>query len=217
MIRDTLIFYISAIVILILALLIDIVHSWARTGIVASVTEALGKLVLGSALSLCAIGLLNKKDPNYNPGYLVLLVLVSVFLLLVIFIQVIIYRTQRDLTREYLKDLVNSNQSKTTLAPNDLRVVADILAEVVDADFVPNSLGNKLGGGQRRKIRIMAARWLNSMGISVKPEELIVPVDQRVYYILYQVLGVLVVLASFFYILVFFLTSNPPLTNAPPS
>lgn len=193
-------FYIFGAFILVIALVIDIVHSFVRTRQVSSFTEALGKLLLGSLLSLCAVSISNRTNRSTE-----VLVIMSIIVLVVLFGQAIIYREQRDRTREYLKRLVKKKKGSDA--------VADVLAELVDAEFVPAYLGYRWSGRRRREIRILAAEWLKEVDIEVEADDLVVPENERTGVKGYLTLGWFMLFITIGYIILFIVTYQP--TQAP--
>ena len=183
---------------LVVALFIELAHTFARTGAVASITETTGKLLIPSALSLYA-GAVVGKSASRARGLAWLPWLVAVVTIFV-WLQAGIYRDQRVQTKEYLSALIlrkNPNTQKDVM-----NLTGKVVGELVDADFLPDSLGNHLSGDQRKKTRTLVAEWLTKvMGIPCTEEELLVPQSERAWSIgLYSTFGVFVILAAFFYL-----------------
>ena len=181
-----------SVLLLIVVLALDIVHSIIRNGFLDAATEALGILLVASSLSLIAL-LLRKAELNVE--HILLLVIVAVITIVSLFGQTAIYSQQREYTKSYLRELVLENGGSIAKA--------DVLKELVDADFIPISPGNALSGNKRAEVREIAARWLNENGIKVKADDLIVPPEKRFGVTIYIVLGTVIFLALGTYIWIF--------------
>lgn len=185
-----------AIVVLLLALSLDLLHSLQRSGSVASLTEDLGKWLVASTL---AFGAANVLSPDQRIENMVLLV-VAIAAVLAIFAQAGIYQRQREQTRRHLRELAASKRKDCNQDPYN--ITGEILAELVDADFVPVSWGNTISHQKRKTTRHLAARWLTHVyGVEVRDDELLVPTEKRHGKRLYQVLGGFVFALAVTYIL----------------
>jgi|GEM_PF-5720845 len=189
------------IIIFIIVFFLDVAHARIRTGQVPSFTESIAKLVIASSLSLCAAGILKAQTrPQNSTGLstMLLLMLVAFITMIIITFQVFIYREQRAKTRKYLRKLVKDKGASES--------VADVLEELVDADFDMESIGNKLSSYRRREIRETAAAWLKELKIEVQPDDLVVSKRERSGRFIYRVLGALVIISLVFYIYVLIAT-----------
>src|SRR4051812_8408581 len=101
--------------IVILTFAIDLVHGKIKTGTVDSITDSLGKLLLGTALTLAASLLLNGTAVPSETFALIVVLMITVILLLY---QAHSYSAQREQTKLYLKELVNEKRIQARMGPS---------------------------------------------------------------------------------------------------
>ncbi len=180
--------------VLIFVLLFEMAHDFIRTGAVGSITEELGKLLVASAVSLGAAAMMTDRSSGLRMWVFGL----AIASLVIIFVQANIYDRQRTQTRQYLAELIADRKPDTLQDRGNL--TGRLVGEVVDADFMPESVGNFVSGYQRDETRKMVAEWLTQvMKIPCTKDELLVPEHDRRWVYLYNFLGIIIVTITLIY------------------
>lgn len=181
---------------LVVAIGIEIIHSALREGMVASVSEALAKLTAVSTLPLVLVTARAGRD-----GLTLALVLVAIVAVILLIIQTLVYRNQREDTVDHLRRKVGEWEARAnTRLPTE---ALEVLRELIDADFNPGSLPNRLSK-KRRRIRRIAATWLRGLlpGAQIDADDLLLPdgPERSLSNRTYSTLAVLVLVITLFYL-----------------
>ncbi len=186
----------------IIAWFIDAAYNFALTQKVEHLFQSLTKIALVQCLVLSASAYSQRRTSGFKPLFSVIM---AALLAVILFTYVGLQHQKEKTTINHVKQIISEIEFKEAMISKD--VIMQLAEVLVDEDYQPESIPNKLSNYYRKDKRELFSKIVNSISTEKKidPNDLLLQHNKTMFNNrLYNFLGVVVILVFIIYLIVYF-------------